>query len=295
MAAVNVIYRVGARNERPERTGFAHLFEHLMFRGTRAVPDFDEPVHRAMGENNAYTNNDYTDYYITLPRENVETALWLEADRMGGLEIGAEVLEAEKKVVIEEYKQRYLNQPYGDMWALVRKLAYEVHPYRWPTIGMTPEHVVGATLGEVREFYKRYYVPANAIVAVAADMDPGEVFELVEKWFGGLDGGVRPVDEVPVEPEQGAARRLEVERDVPATALTVTFGMGGRMTRNYYGCDILSDVLAGGAFVLKGEIAGFVAADNEGAGGVEGECLALTRAVFDSDAGHWVASVKKYA
>lgn len=247
MAAVNVIYRVGARNERPERTGFAHLFEHLMFRGTRAVPNFDEPVHRAMGENNAYTNNDYTDYYITLPRENVETALWLEADRMGGLEIGAEVLEAEKKVVIEEYKQRYLNQPYGDMWALVRKLAYEVHPYRWPTIGMTPEHVAGATLGEVREFYKRYYVPANAIVAVAADMDPGEVFELVEKWFGGLDGGVRPVDEVPVEPEQGAARRLEVERDVPATALTVTFGMGGRMTRNYYGCDILSDVLAGGA------------------------------------------------
>lgn len=255
MAAVNMLYCVGARNENPARTGFAHLFEHLMFRGTKAVPDFDAPLHKASGENNAFTNNDYTDYYITLPKENVETALWLEADRMTGLDITKAKLEAEKRVVIEEYNQRYLNQPYGDMWLLLRELAYRVHPYRWPTIGLTPEHVAGATLEEVRAFYARYYTPANAILSVAVDMEPERVFELAQKWFGDEPGGalgevsgfVRPVDEIPVEPLQTEARRLEVERDVPATAITIAFPMGARTSRNYYACDILSDVLAGGA------------------------------------------------
>ncbi|MDR2891026.1 MAG: insulinase family protein [Alistipes sp.] len=252
MAAVNVLYRVGARNENPLRTGFAHLFEHLMFRGTRAVPDFDAPLHKASAENNAFTNNDYTDYYITLPRENVETALWIEADRMTGLQISPEVLEAEKKVVVEEFNQRYINQPYGDQWLLVRQMAYKVHPYRWPTIGLSPEHIMGASVDEVMAFYRRYYNPANAILSVAADIEPARIFEMAEKWFGavpgeGITGAGRPVDVLPPEPLQTQARRMEVERDVPATAITIAFPMGGRTSRNYYACDILSDLLAGGS------------------------------------------------
>ena len=247
MAAVNILYCVGARNENPARTGFAHLFEHLMFRGTRLVPDFDTPLHKACAENNAFTNNDYTDYYITLPRENVETALWLEADRMTGLDITPATLETEKRVVIEEYNQRYLNQPYGDLWMLLRAMAYGVHPYRWPTIGLTPDHVRDATLEDVRAFYKRYYNPANAILSVAAEIDPDTIFRMAEKWFAGISGGKKPADALPAEPPQTEARREEVERDVPATALTVAFPMGARTSPGYYACDILSDILAGGS------------------------------------------------
>lgn len=247
MAAVNMLYCVGARNENPSRTGFAHLFEHLMFRGTRLVPDFDEPLHKACAENNAFTNNDYTNYYITLPRENVETALWLESDRMTGLEITPRTLETEKRVVIEEFNQRYRNQPYGDQWMLLRAMAYKVHPYRWPTIGLTPDHVRDATPDDVKAFYKRYYNPANAILSVAADIDPAGIFGMAEKWFGDIPAGERPHDEIPAEPPQTEARRTEVVRDVPATALTIAFPMGGRTSRNYYACDILSDLLAGGS------------------------------------------------
>ena len=247
MAAVNVLYLVGARNENPSRTGFAHLFEHLMFRGTRAVPDFDTPLHRACAENNAFTNNDYTDYYITLPKENVATALWLEADRMRGLDITRAKLEAEKRVVVEEFNQRYLNQPYGDVWMLMREMAYKVHPYRWQTIGAAPEHIMGATLDEVRTFYERYYNPANAILSIAADMEVDRMLELAGEWFGSVPAGRRPVDDIPVEPMPAGARRLEVERDVPATQITIAFPMGRRTSDNYYACDILSDVLAGGS------------------------------------------------
>jgi predicted Zn-dependent peptidase len=246
MAAVNVLYCVGARNENPARTGFAHLFEHLMFGGTRAVPDFDEWLHKACAENNAFTNNDYTDYYITLPRENVEVALWLEADRMTGLDITPRTLDNEKKVVIEEYNQRYLNQPYGDQGLLLRDMVYKEHPYRWPTIGLSPDHIRDATPADVKAFYGRYYNPANAILSVASEIESDEIFEMAEKWFSGIAGGERPVDKIPVEPTQTTARRLEVTRDVPATALTIAFPMGARTSRNYYACDILSDVLAGG-------------------------------------------------
>ena len=183
LAAVNILYKVGARNEDPARTGFAHLFEHLMFRGTRDVPDFDLPVQMACGDNNAFTNNDYTDFYITLPKDNIETALWLEADRMTGLDISPEALETEKRVVIEEYKQRYLNQPYGDQGMLLRSLAYTLHPYRWATIGLTPDHVARATIDEVRAFYRRWYHPSNAILSVSADIDEERVFELAERYF----------------------------------------------------------------------------------------------------------------
>jgi predicted Zn-dependent peptidase len=247
MAAVNILYCVGARNENPLRTGFAHLFEHLMFRGTRAVPDFDTPLHKACAENNAFTNNDYTDFYITLPRENVETALWLESDRMTGLDITKAKLEAEKRVVVEEFNQRYLNQPYGDLWMLLRRMAYKKHPYRWQTIGASPDDILGATQEDVRAFYKRYYNPSNAILSVAADLDPERVFEMAESWFGDIAAGEKPVDEIPAEPLPAEARRLEVERDVPATAVTIAFPMGGRTSDNYYACDILSDILAGGS------------------------------------------------
>jgi predicted Zn-dependent peptidase len=246
MAAVNVLYKVGARNENPLRTGFAHLFEHLMFRGTRAVPDFDTPLHKACAENNAFTNNDYTDYYITLPRENVATALWLEADRMTGLGFSDEKLEAEKRVVVEEFNQRYLNQPYGDLWMLVRRMAYTAHPYRWQTIGASPDHILGATMEEVRAFYKRYYTPSNAVLSIAADIEPERMIALAEEWFGDVPAAPAPMDDIPAEPEQTSARRMEVERDVPATAIVIAFPMGARVSDNYYACDTLSDILAGG-------------------------------------------------
>ncbi len=246
MAAVNILYKVGARNEDPRRTGFAHLFEHLMFRGTREVPDFDTPVQMACGENNAFTNNDYTDFYITLPVANIETALWLESDRMTGLDLSAEACEVEKRVVIEEFRQRYLNQPYGDMNMLLRALAYERHPYRWATIGLTPDHIEAATLDEVRDFYRRFYHPSNAILSVSADIDPDEVFALAEKWFAPIADSGCAATPIPPEPEQRAARRRVVERDVPATAITVAYHMGDRLSRDFHAGDMTSDLLAGG-------------------------------------------------
>ena len=246
LAAVNLLYRVGARNETPARTGFAHLFEHLMFRGTERIPDFDMPVQVACGENNAFTNNDYTDYYMTLPKDNIETAFWLESDRMTGLNITPEKLTAEKSVVVEEYNQRYLNQPYGEQWLLLRAMVYKVHPYRWPTIGLTPDHIREATLDDVTAFYERYYRPSNAILGVSADMDPDEVFALAEKWFGGLAAEPVPVDDIPAEPAQLEARRTEVVKNVPATQITIAFRMGSRFDEDYYRCDLITDLLAGG-------------------------------------------------
>lgn len=246
LAAVNILYRVGARNEDPGRTGFAHLFEHLMFRGTKLIPDFDIPVQVACGENNAFTTNDYTDYYITLPKDNIETAFWLESDRMTGLDITKRKLELERKVVVEEFNQRYLNQPYGEQWLLLRDMVYKKHPYRWPTIGLSTDHILGATLEEVRDFYHKYYVPSNAILTMAADMEPEKVFALAEKWFGGLPSRPAPNDVPSAEPTQTVARRTEVERKVPVTQITVAFVMGARRDRNYFICDVMTDLLAGG-------------------------------------------------
>ena len=246
MAAVNILYCVGARNENPEHTGFAHLFEHLMFRGTKRVPDFDMPLQLACGENNAFTNNDYTDYYITLPQDNIETALWLESDRMTGLAITSGALETEKNVVIEEFNQRYLNQPYGDIWMLLRDMVYKVHPYRWATIGLSPDHIRSATLSDVRRFYKRYYRPSNAILSVASALDEQYVFDLANKWFSDIKDTTAESDIIPGEPAQTCARRNIVERDVPATVITIAFRMGRRLSRNYYLCDMMTDLLAGG-------------------------------------------------
>lgn len=246
LAAVNMLYKVGARNENPSRTGFAHLFEHLMFRGTRAVPNFDLPVQMASGDNNAFTNNDYTDFYMTLPAVNIETALWLESDRIEGLEITPEKLETEKKVVIEEYRQRYLNQPYGDQNLLLRALAYKVHPYRWAAIGLTPDHIAEATLDDVEAFYRAHYHPSNAVLSLSADMDEERMLDLAEKWFGSLPDRPSAAEPIPQEPPQREARRQEVERDVPATTVTVAYPMGSRTSADFYTADLVSDLLSGG-------------------------------------------------
>ena len=246
LAAVNILSAVGARNEDPSRTGFAHLFEHLMFRGTRAVPSFDLPVQMASGDNNAFTNNDYTDFYITLPKDNLETALWLESDRMEGLEITPEKLETEKRVVIEEYRQRYLNQPYGDQTMLLRALCYQVHPYRWATIGLSPEHVAAATMDDVETFYRRHYRPSNAILSISADMEEERMISLAAKWFGAVTDRRVESRPIPREPEQLQARREEVERDVPATTVTVAYHMGGRLSEDFCAGDLVSDLLSGG-------------------------------------------------
>lgn len=246
LAAVNILYKVGARNENPARTGFAHLFEHLMFRGTHAVENFDLPVQMASGDNNAFTNNDYTDFYITLPKDNLETALWLESDRMEGLDITPAKLEAEKKVVIEEFRQRYLNQPYGDQTMLLRALSYKVHPYRWAAIGLTTDHIDGATLDDVKAFYRAHYHPSNAILSISADMEEERMLELAEKWFAPIAGRSVATAPIPQEPVQTEARREEVERDVPASTITVAYHMCARTQPDFYTADLVSDLLSGG-------------------------------------------------
>ena len=246
LAAVSILYKVGARNEQETKTGFAHLFEHLMFRGTRLVPDFDIPVQMASGENNAFTNNDYTNFYITLPKENLSTALWLESDRMTNLDISEEACRTEKQVVIEEFKQRYLNQPYGDEQLLLRDLCYTTHPYRWSTIGISTEHIERATLEDVRAFYALHYRPSQAILAISADLDEDEMIGMATEYFKDIPDNGGNIAPVAVEPKQTEPRRLEVERNVPATDITIAFHMGDRLSRDFFLGDLASDLLAGG-------------------------------------------------
>lgn len=247
MAAVNLLYKVGSRDEEPSRTGFAHLFEHLMFRGTKRVPDFDLPIEEVCGENNAFTSADYTNYYITTPKENFETALWLEADRMMGLDITPEKLQVEKSVVIEEFNQRFLNRPYGEQWHCLREMVYTIHPYRSPVIGLTPDHIRNATLEDVRAFYERYYRPENAILSVSAALPADQIFEAAERYFSVLPGrGATERREKVVEPAITSPRRKTIESNVPADQITIAFLMGERGSRDYYLCDLLTDLLAGG-------------------------------------------------
>ena len=246
MVALNLLYNVGARDEHPDHTGFAHLFEHLMFGGSVNIPDYDSPLQQAGGENNAWTNNDITNYYITLPRQNIETAFWLESDRMLSLAFTPRNLELQRQVVSEEFKQRYLNQPYGDMGALVRELAYRVHPYQWCTIGKDISHITQATLDEVKDFFFRFYAPNNAILAVSGNITLEETIRLAEKWFGPIpQRDVRPRN-LPQEPAQQEERRLSIERNVPADALSMTFHMVERTHPDYYAFDMLSDILSNG-------------------------------------------------
>lgn len=246
MVALNLLYDVGARDEHPEHTGFAHLFEHLMFGGSVNVPDYDEPVQNAGGENNAWTNNDMTNYYLTLPHQNVETGFWLESDRMLSLEFSPRSLEVQRQVVIEEFKQRNLNQPYGDAGHLLRQLAYRVHPYQWPTIGKEISHIAQATLEEVKDFFFTFYAPDNAILAVTGQISFEDTIALAEKWFGPIPRRNVPPRTLPAEPEQTEERRLTVERNVPVDALFMAFPMCDRRHPDYYVYDMLSDILSSG-------------------------------------------------
>lgn len=246
MAAVNLLYDVGAKDEHPERTGFAHLFEHLMFGGSDNIPSFDEPLQHAGGENNAFTNNDFTNYYITLPAQNIETAFWLESDRMLRLAFSERSLEVQRSVVIEEFNQNYLNRPYGDMWMLLRQLAYRQHPYRWCTIGISPEHIRRATLADVQDFFYSHYAPNNAILSVAGLLQPDRVLELAQRWFGPIARRNVPVRKLPAEPQQTAPRELEVQRDVPFNALMLAFHMPHRTHPDFYTADLITDALSGG-------------------------------------------------
>lgn len=246
MAAVNILYNVGSRDEDEERTGFAHLFEHLMFGGSRHIPSYDVPVQNVGGENNAFTSPDITNYYITLPADNVETAFWLESDRMLSLSFDPNVLEVQRKVVIEEFKQRYLNQPYGDLWLKLRPLAYKQHPYRWATIGKDIGHIERATMDDVQDFFFRFYRPNNAVMVVAGAVTFDKVQQLAEKWFGGIPAGPAYLRNLPQEPVQTEARLLETSAAVPLNSLIKVFHMPGRYDEGFYAGDLLSDILGRG-------------------------------------------------
>lgn len=243
---VNLLYKVGARNENPDLTGFAHLFEHLMFGGTSQVPDYDKVVQMVGGENNAFTNNDFTNFYISLPAPNLETALWLEADRMRNLNINQHSLDVQKAVVIEEFKQRYLNQPYGDIWLLLRPLAYKKHPYQWSTIGKDISHIEQAELKQVREFYDQYYQPQNTILSVTGNFNPDSIRKLIQLYFGAVQNTCEIQNDYCFEEDQSEARSLKVTRDVPYDALYIAFPMSSRFSSDYQVYDLISDILSSG-------------------------------------------------
>ena len=246
LVAVNILYNVGARDEQPDKTGFAHLFEHLMFGGSKNFPVFDEPLQQAGGENNAFTSNDITNYYETLPSNNVETALWLESDRMNQLDFDSDALEIQRKVVCEEFKEHYINQPYGDVWHKLRQLAYTQHPYKWPTIGKELKHVEDATRADVEHFFFTYYRPNNAILVLGGNISSDEGFKLAEKWFGDIPAGPELKKNIANEPPQSEPRFLEVQADVPVTALYKAYHMPARYQPEYFAADLLSDVLSAG-------------------------------------------------
>jgi len=246
MAVLNVLYDVGAKDESPDKTGFAHLFEHLMFGGSKNIPSYDEPLQVAGGENNAFTTNDLTNYYCQLPAENIETAFWLESDRMLSLAFSKKSLEVQRKVVCEEFKEHYITKPYGDVWHKMRELAYITHPYRWMTIGASLKHVEDATLEDVKAFFNKHYTPSNAIMVVAGNIEPAQMKLLAEKWFGSIPAGEKYNRQLPIEPKQTSSRTLEVTSNVPLDALYKCWHMPSRMDERYYAAELISDILGGG-------------------------------------------------
>jgi len=246
MVVMNIMYDVGARDEDQERTGFAHLFEHLMFGGSVHIPNYDEPLQMAGGENNAYTTNDLTNYYLHLPAENLETAFWLESDRMLSLAFDEKSLEVQRKVVVEEFKEHYLSKPYGDAWHKMRELAYHVHPYRWMTIGKDISHIEKAQLKDVKEFFSKYYCPVNAVMVLAGNITVEKARELTEKWFGDIPAGTKYERKLPHEPEQNEERRLTVRTKVPLDALYKCWHISERLDKRYYIADLITEILSGG-------------------------------------------------
>ena len=243
LVVVNTLYDVGARDEDENKTGFAHLFEHLMFGGSVNIPDFDAPLQNAGGESNAFTSNDITNYYDIIPAQNLETALWLESDRMLSLAFTDKSLETQRSVVMEEFKQRYLNQPYGDVWLELRPLAYEVHPYKWATIGKELKHIEDATMEDVKSFFKKHYCPSNAILCIAGNFEVETIKTLTEKWFGNIPSGIKPARLLPQEPKQSSKKEKTIERNVPSDAFYFAFKMPERKSVEYYVVDVLSDAL----------------------------------------------------
>ena len=246
LVAINLLYCVGAKDENEEKTGFAHLFEHLMFGGSENYPDFDGIVEESGGESNAFTCNDYTNFYQTLPVSEIEMGLRLESDRMQNLIMSQKSLDTQKNVVIEEYKQRYLNQPYGDVWLLLRELSYTVHPYKWSTIGKDISHIENATLNDVKQFFHTFYVPNNAVLCVAGNVETEKVKELCKKHFGHIQKGEDIIRKNTKEPLQTKARELKVSRNVPQKAIYITYPMASRLEKEYYAYDLLSDILSSG-------------------------------------------------
>jgi predicted Zn-dependent peptidase len=246
MAVVNIMYDVGSKDENPEKTGFAHLFEHLMFGGSVNVEDFETPLQMAGGENNAYTSNDVTNYYIQIPAENVETAFWLESDRMLSLAFNEKSLDVQRKVVSEEFKEHYINKPYGDVWFKMREMAYQHHPYKWMTIGKELSHIENASLEDVKHFFFKHYRPVNAILVVAGNVKTADVKILAEKWFGDIPAGERYQRNIPDEPKQAEARKSEIKADVPLDALYKCWHMDARLDHGYYVADLISEILGGG-------------------------------------------------
>ncbi len=246
IAAMNILYDVGARDEDADKTGFAHLFEHLMFGGSINIPNYDEPLQNVGGENNAFTSNDITNYYLTLPAQNLETGFWLESDRMLSLAFSEKSLEVQRSVVIEEFRQRYLNQPYGDVWLKLKPLAYKVHPYLWNTIGKEISHIENATMDDVKAFFKKHYLPNNAILSVAGNVKTDEVLKLAEKWFGPIEKGEKKKRKLPVEPPQTEERKQETTADVPYDAIYKAWHMCDRKNPDYYTFDVISDLFSRG-------------------------------------------------
>jgi zinc protease len=246
MAVMNIMYDVGARDEDPERTGFAHLFEHLMFGGSINIPTYDTPLQMAGGDNNAFTSNDITNYHIELPAENLETAFWLESDRMLSLAFSEKSLDVQRKVVCEEFKEHYLNKPYGDVWHKMLDLTYKVHPYRWMTIGKELSHIENAKLEDVKNFFFKHYRPNNAILVLAGNVTVEKVKELTEKWFGDIPAGENYIRTLPQEPLQNEARKLEVTAEVPLDAFYKCWHIYPRNDKRYYIADLITEVLSGG-------------------------------------------------
>ncbi len=246
MAAVNILYKVGSRDETPEQTGFAHLFEHFMFEGSKNIPEFDTPLQNAGGENNAFTSNDITNYYDILPANNIETAFWLESDRMLSLAFEEESLNTQKNVVMEEFKEHYINQPYGDIWHKICALAFKVHPYQWPVIGKDLSHIERVKMASAKDFFFKYYRPNNAVLVVAGNVQLQQVKELAEKWFGEIPAGVKIERNIPREPEQNEERILDVHANVPVPAIYKAYKMCARTDSAYYATDLLRDILSGG-------------------------------------------------
>jgi predicted Zn-dependent peptidase len=247
MAVVDVMYDVGARDEDENHTGFAHLFEHLMFGGSLHIESYDEPLQMAGGENNAYTTNDVTNYYCQLPAENIETAFWLESDRMCSLAFNENSLEVQRKVVSEEFKEQYINKPYGDVWHKLRELSYKVHPYKWMTIGKELSHIENAELQDVKDFFFKHYTPSNAILTVAGNVSTDQIKQLAEKWFGGIPAGTKYARSIKPEPEQKEPRMMEVAESVPLDALYKCWHMSSRLDKRYYTAEVITEILGGGA------------------------------------------------